>query len=112
VKVLVCGSRDWSDVVRLRNRLAELPADAEIIHGAARGADRDAQRIARELGLRETAFPADWETYGKRAGIVRNVQMLDERPDLVIAFWDGKSPGTGHTVGEAKKRGIRVEVIA
>jgi hypothetical protein len=37
--------------------------------------------------------------------------MLDEKPDLVIAYWNGKSNGTAHTISEARKRGIPVEVI-
>jgi hypothetical protein len=57
-------------------------------------------------------FPADWERYKRRAGIIRNLEMLDQEPDLVIAFWDGKSRGTAHTIGEARRRGIPVEVVS
>jgi hypothetical protein len=32
-------------------------------------------------------------------------------PDLVIAFWDGKSRGTKHAIDGAGLRGIPVEVI-
>ena len=56
-------------------------------------------------------FPADWDTYGKQAGFIRNIQMLDEKPDLVIAFQKNASRGTQHTINEARKRGIPVEVI-
>jgi hypothetical protein len=38
--------------------------------------------------------------------------MLDQNPGLVIAFWDGKSRGTAHTIGEARRRGIPVEVVS
>lgn len=110
--ILVCGSRGWSSTVELRRRLAALPPDAEIIHGAARGADQDAARIARSLGIPETGYPADWKTHGRRAGVLRNLAMLDAPPDLVLAFWDGQSRGTAHTITEAKRRGIPVEVIA
>ena len=39
--------------------------------------------------------------------------MLDQKPDLVLAFHDdlGKSRGTADTVGEAKRRGIPVEHV-
>lgn len=114
VKVLVCGSRDWPHPAEIEAVLAGLyrTSDglAEIIHGAARGADRIAADCARSLGLAVTAFPADWDRYGKRAGFLRNLQMLDQAPDLVIAFqWNG-SRGTQHTIDEARRRGIDVEV--
>ena len=32
-------------------------------------------------------FPAEWDKYGKAAGVLRNQQMLDEGyPDLVVYF--------------------------
>lgn len=40
-------------------------------------------------------MPADWTTYGKKAGYIRNEAMA-EKADAVIVFWDGKSPGAGH----------------
>ncbi len=113
MKVLVCGSRDWADVAAIGYRLSILPAGTEVLHGGARGADSIAEEFCIPVSRRlvPRCFQADWATHGKRAGILRNLQMLDERPDLVIAFWDGKSKGTAHTIGEARKRGIPVEVI-
>jgi hypothetical protein len=110
MKVLVCGSRSWDNPTAIRRRLTDLPRGAEVIHGNARGADQDAGTFARALGLRETAFPADWRGKGRRAGIIRNLAMLDQKPDLVLAFWDGRSTGTAHTITEARRRGIPVEV--
>ena len=111
VKVLVCGSRDWDRPTWIGRRLAKLPRGTEIIHGAARGADTFAQLYAHALGIPETAYPADWRGKGKRAGIIRNLEMLDQKPDLVIAFQASGSRGTQHTIDEARKRGIPVEVV-
>jgi hypothetical protein len=111
LRVLVTGSRDWSQHVLLKQRLAELPRGSSIIHGGARGADQSAGQAARALGIPETAYPADWRGKGKAAGIIRNLAMLDTKPDLVLAFWDGQSTGTKHTIDEARRRGIPVEVI-
>lgn len=108
--VLVCGSRDWQDEAAIADRLAELP-DCTILHGCARGVDRIAAEIGDLYGHAVHGFPAGWDKYGKRAGFLRNVQMLDEGPDLVIAFQAHKSRGTQHTIDEARKRGIPVEVI-
>lgn len=111
MKVLVCGSRDWNETVLLKRRMAQLPRGTEVIHGAARGADQTAASIARSLGFPETAFPADWRGKGRAAGIIRNLEMLDQKPDLVLAFQRDGSRGTQHTIDEARKRGIPVEVI-
>lgn len=111
VRVLVCGSRGLTDRAWIRERLRLLPHDAEILHGNARDVDRIAGSIANELSMSVRVFPADWESYGKRAGYLRNIEMLDAQPDLVIAFWDGSSRGTKHAIDAAGKRGIPVEVI-
>lgn len=109
--VLVCGSRSWRDDGPIKERLARLPRGVRIIHGGARGADLIAARAARALGIPEQGFPADWRSLGRRAGIVRNLALLDQRPDLVVAFWDGCSTGTQHVIETAVDRGIVVDVI-
>ena len=111
MKVLVCGSRDWNDFYAIRDRLALLGSGTTIIHGQARGADMIADVYARQFGYEVREFPAAWRTHGKRAGVLRNLQMLDEEPDLVLAFQRNKSRGTQHTIDEALRRGIPVEVI-
>ncbi len=111
MKVLVCGSRSWHRTSLIHERLAKLPRGTEIIHGGARGADEIAGEYARALGLTETIFLADWKRHGKKAGIIRNYEMLNQEPDLVLAFWDGKSTGTQHTIDEAENRGIKVEIL-
>ena len=114
MKVLVCGSRSWRDRRRIRARLLHLPRGSHVIHGGARGADRLAGDVARALGFQVEEVPAVWRTGGsvfdRSAGFRRNLRMLDMKPDLVIAFWDGRSTGTAHTIREAHKRGLAVEV--
>lgn len=115
VKVLVSGSRGWpfEDGWVIRQRLNELPSDAEVLHGDARGVDRVAHlHWAEALGRPYRRFPADWDRFGKGAGLIRNIEMLDENPDLVLAFWDGNSRGTKHVIDEAQRRGIACEVIS
>ncbi len=115
MKVLVCGSRNWQETSRIWEDLRTLPVGTHVIHGAAKGADSMCDGIIREMSTsvpgRFTVerFPADWSR-GRSAGIVRNIKMLDQKPDLVIAFWSGSSKGTRHTIGEAVKRGIPVRV--
>ena len=108
--VVVCGSRTWTDADRIRAKLRELPRGSTVVHGGSRGADRIAGELAHALGLQERVFWADWKIEPRRAGIIRNRAMLDLHPDIVFAFWDGASTGTGHTIGEARRRGIPVDV--
>lgn len=110
MKVLVCGSRTWSDDAVIRRALSDLPRGSVVIHGGARGADLIAGTVARSLGLSVWEFPADWKNLGRSAGYRRNIEMLDERPDLVIAFWENGSKGTEHTVREALRRGYAVDL--
>ncbi len=111
MKVLACGSRSWCDGKAIKDRLSLLPIGSTIISGSARGADTIASAVARDLGLKVEEFPAQWEKFGKSAGFRRNLVMLGQKPDLVIAFHQMKSPGTAHTIEEARRRGIPVEVI-
>lgn len=68
-----------------------------IISGGAKGADTLAKKYAEIHGLEYFEFLPDWESDGKAAGFIRNKQIVDAC-DMVLAFWDGKSKGTEHTI--------------
>lgn len=55
-------------------------------------------------------MPADWNKYGKSAGYKRNEQMAIYA-DACLAFWDGKSKGTKHMIGLAKRHNLRLKVV-
>lgn len=118
MRLLVCGGRDFADrekldrVLRLVDR-TKGPIKT-LIHGAAPGADSLAAKWADDTGLVEfgevLAFPANWRD-GKRAGPIRNQQMLDEgKPDMVIAFPGGT--GTANMIKLARAAGVPVAVIS
>jgi hypothetical protein len=94
----------------MREVLSCLPEGTIVIHGGAGGADRMAGSLAVKLGLgTPIVYPAKWREQGRAAGHIRNRLMLDqEQPDLVIAFWDGESPGTKGMIDEVKRRGIEL----
>lgn len=113
-KIVVCGSRKWKSQDIIYERFKYLPINSIIIEGGCQGADLITKHIAMiDIGLEVIEFPACWKKYGKAAGPMRNIKMLNTKPDLVIAFHNDlkKSRGTKHIVEEAKKRGIVVEVI-
>ena len=105
LKVIVCGGREFADYQLLRAVLQSLNLSV-VVQGAARGADRLAARAARELGVETVSCPANWDEYPRRAGIIRNREMLEHEPDAVIAFEGG--PGTANMVNIADKAGIAV----
>lgn len=75
----------------------EHPAIEAVVSGGARGADTLAERYAQERGLQMIVFPAEWKKYGRRAGFIRNVDIIREC-DVCFAFWDGESHGTQHDI--------------
>lgn len=74
-----------------------------IISGGAKGADSLAKRYAEGTGVDYIEFPADWKKHGKKAGMIRNQQIVNAC-DMVLAFWDGTSAGTKNTIELAKRQ--------
>jgi hypothetical protein len=113
MKILVTGSRTWYDRDIIYRELVKYPKDSILIQGVAKGADSIARDIALKLGMEVWDYPAEWDKYGKSAGPIRNRQMLDQNPDLVLAFHKNieESKGTKDCVNEATKRGIPVKLI-
>ena len=107
MKVAIIGSRN----LRVKDLGQYLPKDTdEIISGGARGIDSCAREYALENGIKLTEFLPDYAKYGKRAPLVRNLDIID-RADLIIAFWDGVSHGTEYTIENAQKRGKPVSIL-
>jgi len=110
MKLAIVGSRSFSDYDMLCRVVAKVyePID-EIVSGGARGADTLAKRYALENDIKYTEFPADWQMYGKKAGYIRNHAIVGNS-DNMIAFWDGKSRGTMHSITLAQNADIPVYV--
>ena len=120
-RVAIVGSRDYrvwyddegnrhQDLSEVREFVGSLPPDVTIVSGGARGVDTVAAQAAKEFGLAYKIWRADWNLYGRQAGFIRNLQIIVDS-DIIIAFWDGYSKGTNHTIQQAKQRGKRVIVI-
>lgn len=121
MKVIVFGSRTWTDRAAVDLRFAGLPPDTTIVHGASPGggADAIADHYARAWGF--TVIPVPINDADRRVArtrrqvpIMRNIRMatLHADADLAIGFWDGQSPGSRHMKGECESHGIPVEIIA
>lgn len=116
MRLLICGDRNYGDADRiLRHLRAHKDSVEVVIHGAARGADTFAEKAAQQLGIPTLSFPAQWDVYGKRAGPLRNTQMLnDGKPTHVWAFHDNiaESKGTKNMIAQATKAGLPVALIS
>lgn len=112
-RIIIAGGRDFNDwnylaqccrIVVAMRKLAPI-----ILSGKARGADSIGAAWAKEAGFLVEEYPADWDTYGKGAGMIRNQEMADNA-DVLVAFWDGKSKGTKGMIDIAMKEGLEVHV--
>ena len=136
--VLVTGSRSWGGWTNKDRRpwkptrreywqaqvlcgtltgiLEELTNNLErmvLVHGdCPDGADALADNWGhRRVDVIVERHPADWATHGKRAGFIRNAEMVERVKGvkaIVLAFWDGESKGTKHTIDLAKKAELEV----
>lgn len=74
----------------------------------AKGADTCGERYAKEHGYKIRYFQADWNRYGTAAGPIRNEEMAcNADADALVAFWDGKSPGTKSMIQLAQKYNLQ-----
>ncbi len=128
MRLLVSGSRDFTDRKRLR-LLLERCKPAVVIEGGQvtvvrhkraggevtekrYGADWLAKQEAEALGIPVETYKADWHFYRRAAGPVRNQRMLDEaRPDRVAAFPLG-GRGTWDMVRRAREAGVETDVLS
>lgn len=121
VGVVIFGTRTFRDyklfekeVTKFLDRVMKeegLPQERiYIVEGEASGADKMAVRYALEYGYEYKPFPADWKTYGKRAGMIRNEDMSVEAR-WGIGFHVGDSPGTRNMISICKKYGDKLKVI-
>jgi hypothetical protein len=127
-RILITGSRDWTDEKMIREALLAANADNPyqwktiLVHGGARGADQMAAEIAHSLGWSIETHRARWnhhddncpawhegEPVCKRAGHRRNEEMVKLGADICLAFIKNNSAGATGCAKSAEKFGIPTE---
>lgn len=110
MKLMVTGGRDWRDIETIAQTLREVDEKAEdlptLIQGCASGADAIARSWAVYLGWLIEDYWPDYKNYEfAEANKLRNIQMVDQSPDLIFAYPTQRSRGTWHAVNYAKSQG-------
>ena len=118
-RIVICGGRHFNDYEQLKTTITNFLKqrkieieNVEIVSGHCQGADMLGEQYAKEYGLNLTIFHADWQRYKRKAGPIRNKQMIEyimqTENKAVIAFVSENSKGTKQTVLLAKRAGIFV----
>ena len=107
MKLAIVGCRNCPPV-DIASHLSEIPET--IVSGGAKGIDTYAKDFAIENNINLLEFLPEYGKYGRQAPILRNIKIV-ENADSVLAFWDGKSPGTKFTIEYAKKKGKPCKII-
>ena len=128
MNLIIAGGRNFADYQKLRafciNVLVNVKEPIQVLSGRCPvgahtftasdgikvyGADGLGERFAKEKAYNVLPCPADWDNLGYKAGPIRNAQMAEQGTHL-IAFWDGKSTGTGNMITLAKVAGLPVRI--
>jgi len=111
MKLAIIGSRTFNDYDVLCDNLESMiNTTTLVVSGAAKGADSMGERWAKDNGIKTLIFPAEWDKYGKRAGYIRNEDII-KNCEFCVAFWDGVSKGTMHSVSLCKKYNKPYKII-
>lgn len=114
MRVLITGSRNWEDERTIWNELDHFygihGSGLVIVHGGCpSGADTIAEAWASEFDdVRTEVHPADWERFGRSAGMRRNAEMVKLGADVCLAFIRDGSPGATGCAWMAEAAGIKV----
>ena|SRR5687768_14192403 len=108
MRTIIAGSRSiirmsaLTDAIRKSEGFITI---TEVVSGGANGPDKLGEAWALLNNIPIKRFPADWESHGKQAGLIRNKQMA-EYGEALIALWDGESKGTAHMIRIAGEKNI------
>lgn len=119
MRILVTGSRDWNDRETIFQALFNTGVNGHdgdnhkriLVSGACpTGADAIAEDVARRMGWTIERHPADWKTHGKKAGFVRNAEMVALGADICHAFIRNGSKGASMCANLAQKAHIPLRI--
>jgi hypothetical protein len=114
MNLAIVGSRTYTNYESFKQHMSEYVSirgsPKQIISGGALGADTLAERYAHENKIPIIIYHAEWNKYGKGAGMLRNTDIVHASTH-VIAFPSRTGRGTQDTINKAKKLNKNVEII-
>ncbi len=113
MRVAIIGSRTFNDYEYLKEAMEIINESVTIsciVTGGANGADSLGEQWANENKIKTDIYLAEWDLYGKSAGFRRNIKIVDNS-DYLVAFWDGKSKGTKHSINLAREKNLEVIIM-
>lgn len=106
MKIAVIGSRTFSDYEYLKDTLRCIHI-TQIVSGGDLGADKLAEQYAKEKNIQVSVIP---HTDNPETTGAHRTYAIINQAQLVIAFWDGKSPGTADLLKYAQQKGKKTVI--
>ncbi|MCK9543719.1 MAG: DUF2493 domain-containing protein [Novosphingobium sp.] len=107
MNIAVIGSREFKDKNFVFQTLSgffdnqlsygNISSDYVLVSGGAKGVDSWGEEFWKKHSGECIIFKPEWDKYGKSAGFIRN-KLIIEKSNRIIAFWNGISKGTKHSI--------------
>jgi hypothetical protein len=114
IKLGIVGYRKFNDYKKFKqlvdDYIKEIGIPVLIVSGGAKGVDTMAEQYAKEHNIQTQIFLPDWDTYGKKAGIMRNTDIVNASTHILALPDAKKSIGTFDSINKAKilKKNLKV----
>ena len=111
MKLIITGPCTYTNYQHLCQVLApDRHRITQVLTGGSRGAEQLGFRWAWQHLVPRHLVRADWERFGKTAGVRRNHQLA-QAGDVLLVLGDGQAPGTAHLIQCMQQLGKPVIVV-
>jgi hypothetical protein len=106
MRICVTGGRDYFNEDFVKDVFKKLPQLSFVGVGCATGLDAMVREYVKLNNIQHQVFKADWTNLGRKAGPIRNEEMLKgSKPDFLLTFIGGR--GTNNCTLLAQSFGIK-----
>ena len=103
MNIVIVGTRrknNVEDYLRLRTIALDYLKNGNVLisGGCPKGADRYAELLSVEFSLGLILHPAEWDKFGRGAGLLRNTDIAFESEVLIAMVSDDRTGGTEDTI--------------